>query len=166
MDLLFERAIRHSKPLPDFTGSEAHKVSLTLHGTMTDPDFVRFLEKIGQENLASFSTRDFLALNLVHRNQQIPPKLRSNLVALIERGVLSVSDRQWDRQTRKELLLRRIRVNAGAGSQLNELMQVLPNLSRRQVQELVRELREEGQIHNRGSTRAARWYPGAVPTGE
>ncbi|MBN2323487.1 MAG: hypothetical protein JXQ30_07115 [Spirochaetes bacterium] len=38
-------------------------------------------------------------------------------------------------------------------------MQVLPALSRSQVQNLLRELKSEGIIHNVGRTRAALWYP-------
>ena len=38
-------------------------------------------------------------------------------------------------------------------------MQVLPALSKDQVQKLVAELKKEGKIHKIGATKAALWYP-------
>jgi ATP-dependent DNA helicase RecG len=45
MNIMFERSVMQSKPLPDFTGSAAHEVRLTLHGIVTNAAFIRFLEK-------------------------------------------------------------------------------------------------------------------------
>ena len=45
-------------------------------------------------------------------------------------------------------------------AQMEEFRQVLPALSRSQIQVLLRELRGEGSIHSVGVTKAARWYPG------
>jgi predicted HTH transcriptional regulator len=64
-----------------------------------------------------------------------------------------------DRDTNKELLLKHIRENAKHGARLEELQQVLPSLSRNQVQTLVRELKKSNKIKNIGRTNAARWYP-------
>lgn len=41
----------------------------------------------------------------------------------------------------------------------DELMQVLPPLSKDQVQKLVTELKKEGKIYKIGVTKAALWYP-------
>jgi hypothetical protein len=38
-----------------------------LHGELQDPEFLRFLEEIGRECLATFSTEDFLVVDLVYR---------------------------------------------------------------------------------------------------
>jgi ATP-dependent DNA helicase RecG len=185
MDLMFESAIRHSKPLPDFAGSAEHKVCLTLHGTMGDPAFVRFLEKIGQENLASFGTRDFLVLDLVHREQVMPEVLKPRLLHLREQGIVETIGRGrgtryllsrrfyaaigqrgtytrrrgLDRGANKALLLKHIKDNGAGGTKLEELQQVLPSLSRHQVQRLVRELKGAGCVINQGTTNAARWFP-------
>ena len=63
------------------------------------------------------------------------------------------------------LLLKHIQDNRKEGSQLQELMQVLPSLSRDQVQKLLQDLKIEGRIHNIGYTKAARWYLGRSPSG-
>ena len=185
MDLLFERAIRHSKPLPDFTGSAAHKVSLTLHGTMRDPAFVRFLEKVGQENLASFATQDFLVLDLVHREQPVPDTLRPRLIHLREQGIIEsvgkgrgvryllsrrfyaalgqkgsyTRRRGLDKDTNRELLAKHLSENAAEGCPLSQLHQVIPHISRRAVQRLLNDLRASGRARLGGSGRGARWFP-------
>lgn len=63
-----------------------------------------------------------------------------------------------DRETNKQLLLKHIRDNDREGSPFRELAQVLPSLSRRQVQELLRSLRSDGHVRLVGQTSAARWH--------
>ena len=191
VNLMFEQSIQHGKPVPDFTGTGQYQVVLTLDGQIRDPRFLQFLEKVGREKLESFSTRDFVLLDLVHREQPVPDHLRHRLQVLAEKGVIEtfgrgrgtrhVLSRRYyafakkkglytrkrglDRETNKALLLKHIRDNAASGSSLKELMQVLPALSARQIQRLVRELRATGQVHNVGVTRATLWYPrGSEPT--
>jgi len=155
---------------------------LTLHSEIQDPQFLRFLEKIGQERLSTFTAQDFLLLDLIRREQQISSELKPRLAQLLDQGVIErigkgkfVLSRQFysflgqrgvytrkrglDRETNKSLLLKHIEGNRTGGSKLDELMQVLPSLSRDQVQNLIREFRAEGKIYNVGKTSAARWYP-------
>lgn len=63
-----------------------------------------------------------------------------------------------DRDTNKELLLKHIRKNNEVGTPFKELQQVLPGLSRNQIQVLIRELKEEGRAFCQGKTHAAKWY--------
>lgn len=184
-DRIFEECVRQSKPLPDFTQTDAYQVSLTLRGEVQDPAFIRFLETVGGEQQVSFSTQDFLVLDLVHREQRVPSDLQPSLRRLIELGAVEsigrgrgtryflarrfyvLSGRQGsytrrrglDRNANKALLLRHITDNAAAGTRLEELQDVLPALSRHQIQTLLRELKRERAVTNRGITKAARWYP-------
>jgi len=66
------------------------------------------------------------------------------------------------------LLLKHIQDNAQEGSQLAELIQVLPALSSDQVQWLLRALQADGYVHKVGHTKGARWYPGRekIETGD
>jgi hypothetical protein len=57
---MFEECIKESKPWPSFAGSDDYQVVVTLQGEVQDPRFLRFLEKVGKEKLASFTTADFL----------------------------------------------------------------------------------------------------------
>lgn len=187
MNLMFESAIRQGKALPSFAGTSAHEVRLTLHGTIASPAFVRFIERLGEERLKSFSTYDFLALDYVRREQSMPEHLTASLPGLIAAGAVESVGRGTryilarelyaalggkgvytrtkglDRGTNKALLLKHIQDNAASGAQMEEFRQVLPALSRSQIQVLLRELRKEGAIHSVGLTKAARWYPGAGP---
>ena len=184
LDLMVETAVRQSKPLPDFTGSAPHEVRLRLEGTVQDAAFVRFLERIGEAQLRSFSTHDFLALDSLRREQVLSPSQRQRLPALVEAGVVEsqgrgpraryflsrglyaalgrkgayTRKRGLDHDTNKELLCKHIRENDGDGSPLADLAQVLPALSGRQVQRLLNELRAEGRIRVVGARRWARWY--------
>ncbi|MDE2743308.1 MAG: putative DNA binding domain-containing protein [Gemmatimonadota bacterium] len=190
-DRIFRECIQQSKPLPDFSHTDAYSVWLTLHGDIQDLEFLRFLEEIGREQVSSFSLDDLLVVDLVHREQPVPDDLKPRIEHLLEQGIIErmgrgrgvrlLLSRQFyrhigkagvytrkrglDRETNKELLLKHIQDNRKRGSQLRELVQVLPALSYVQVQKLLQELRIKGQIHKVGNTSAARWYPGGPPSG-
>ena len=190
-DLIFRECIQHSKPLPDFSHTDAHSVWLTLRGDIQDPEFLRFLEEVGLERVAAFSLDDLLLVDLVHREQGVPEHLMSRVGHLLEQGIIErmgrgrgvrlllsrrfyrhigkagtyTRVRGLDRETNKELLLKHIQDNRNEGSPLKELVQVLPALSRVQVQKLLQDLRIKEQVHKVGNTRAARWYPGKPPSG-
>ena len=190
-DRIFRECIQQSKPLPDFSHTDAYSVWLTLHGDIQDQEFLRFLEEIGREQVAAFGLDDLLVVDLVHRKQPVPDDLKPRIGHLLDlgiiervgrgRGVRLLLSRQFyrhigqagvytrrrglDRETNKELLLRHIQDNRKEGSQLRELVQVLPALSYVQVQKLLQELRIKGQIHKVGNTSAARWYPGGPLAG-
>lgn len=182
MNLMFERSIRQGKSLPDLAGTDDFFVVVTLHGHIQDPQFIQFLEKLGQDRLQAFSTQDFLVLDLVHRERNVPTHLIPRARLLTEIGALEpVSRGRYilgrpyfvltgrtgaytrmkgiSRPNRKALLLKHIEDNSASGSRLEDLMGVLPDQGRSQVQVLLRELRREGRIEVVGRTRAARWHP-------
>jgi len=184
LDLMYRTCIQQGKPLPDFSRTSEHSVWVTLHGQVQDPEFLRFLEEVGQERLAVFSTEDFLVLDLVHRGQGIPEFLRPRMETLVEQGIIErigrgrgvrylLSQRFYralgrpgaytrrrglDRETNKQLLLQHIARSGTTGAALAEMQEVLPGLSRNQIQGLLRELREEDRIRMEGQRRWARWF--------
>src|SRR5579875_3873692 len=137
---MFEECIRESKPKPDFSGTDDHQVSVTLRGEVQDPRFLQFLEQVGRGR----GTRYILS--------------RKFYRFLGKRGVYT-RKRGLDRETNKALLLKHIEDNQQEGSQLGELMQVLPALTRFQVQTLLRELKRDRRIASVGTRRAGRWFP-------
>ena len=184
IDYMFRTLIEEGKRQPDFTGTDDHRVSVVLDGEIQNPQFLRFLEKVGQEEQVSFGTADLIVLDYVHREQPVPPELRMVLPSLLERGVIErigrgrgvrylLSQRFYsflgrrgsytrarglDRDTQKELLMRHIKASEPAGAPLKELQEVLKDLSRKQVQTLLRELREAGRVVVTGITRSGRWH--------
>lgn len=185
MNLIFEQSIRQGKHLPDFTGTDAHQLMLTLEGHVQDSRFVQFLEKVSAETGEVFSTNHFILLDRIHRGSPVPEELRPLLRQMVDIGVVEslgrgrgvryfLSKRYYastgakgvytrkhglDRETNKALLLKHIRDYEATGSVLKDLMQVLPALSRSQVQSLLREMKDDGRLRKEGRTRASRWYP-------
>lgn len=183
INLIYETAIQQSKPLPDFTGTDKFQVCITLNGTVQNPAFIQFLEKIGKETQQNFSTRDWLILDLLSREKQIPDSLKPRLYDLIEMGIVErigkrrvILSRKYfrfvgkkgeytrksglDRETNKALLEKHITDHKSEGSPMRDLLQVLPALSREQVKGLLKELRQEGRIYMTGVKRGSLWFPG------
>lgn len=71
--------------------------------------------------------------------------------------------RGLDRETNKALLLQHIAHFRQEGSRLQDLLQVLPQLTRDQVQKLLRELKSAGLVSVTGKTKSSRWFPGTGP---
>ena len=156
---------------------------LTLEGSVQNPAFIRFLDRLGKERLQSFSTHDFLTLDAIARELPLTEALRARLPGLIDAGVVESQGRGrgvrhhlsralhaslgksgaytrrrgLDHETNKALLLAHLRGNPETGAPLSELCQVLPAQSTSSVQRLLRELRSEGRVILRGSRKGARW---------
>ena len=129
------------------------------------------MKEIGEDRLESFSTSDFLIVNALYHEKPISEYLRPRLKWLTDIGVVEHVGRNryvlsqqlyaavgktgvhtrivgLDRNTNKELILTHIQKNRG--TQFKELQQVLPSLSRGEVQVLMRELKEQGKIYVEG----------------
>jgi ATP-dependent DNA helicase RecG len=186
VNLIFEESIKESKPLPDYSRSDAHAVDLVIRGDI-DPKFLRFLEKVGRERLADFHTGDLLLIDLIHREQPIPEEYKSRLPYLIEQGVIErVRGKEYvlsgqfhkylgrrgtytrklglDRDENRAILLKHIEMNKEEGSPLRDLGEVLPSKSRMQVRTLLRGMMLDGMIHYVGYGAISRWHPGPKPT--
>jgi ATP-dependent DNA helicase RecG len=136
----------------------------------------------------SFEATDFLTLDLINREEKLPQWARDRMPALLKSGVVERIGRKYmlsrkyyefvdrkgvysrkrglDRETNKLLLLKHIRDNRKNGSRLNDLRQVLPALSRRQVQALIAALKKQNKVWMVGKTSAARWYPHGTSKGQ
>ena len=191
MNLMIENAIKQTKPLPDFSGTAAHEVRLTLVGTVQNPAFIRFLSRLGDERLNALHTHDYLALDALQRDlpQPFATELAARLPALCDLGVVERQGRGTgtryllsrelyaalgqpgaytrrkglDHETNKALLEKHINGSGNAGAPMAELVQVLPALSRTQIKRLMEELAQANRVHLRGITRNSRWFSGPPP---
>lgn len=178
---MFEECIKESKPRPDFTGTDEYQVSVTLRGEVQDTEFLRFLEQVGKETLASFTTQDLLVLDYLHRDEPIPQQLKDRLPVLRTREVVEITGRGrgtryilsrrlsafigrkgaytrkrgLDRETNKALLMRHLENFGRAG--IKEFEEALPGLTRGQIHTLLRVLRQEGKIRRVGERRGSKW---------
>ena len=139
--------------------------------------------RIFKEVLASFTTKDFLLLDFIHKEENIPQEFTERIPRLLDLGVVVragkgryvLSKRFYsmtgakgvytrkkglDRDTNKALLLKHIKENKKTGSRFQEFMQVLPSLTVDEVKTLIKEMKKDGEIHVVGRTRGARWFPG------
>jgi ATP-dependent DNA helicase RecG len=184
MNRIFESCIKESKQKPDFSNTDDYNVWLTLHGEVQHTEFLRFLEKLGEESLQSFTTKDLLVIDHVFKEERVPDQYRDNLFRLIESGIIErvsrgkgsryilsrrfysylgkrgeyTRKRGLDRETNKALLLNHIQLNNKKGSAFKEFIQVLPSLSQNQIKSLIKELKSEGSIYCVGKTRSAIWF--------
>jgi ATP-dependent DNA helicase RecG len=177
-DRMFRASIREGKPLPEYSESDMHQVVLKLHGEIRDLTFVQFLEKVGNELLASFGVSDFIVLDHVNRGVAIPPALAGRVALLLEKGVIERHGRgklllsrryytfvgrrgvytrkrglRWEKQ--KALVVQHLE-NFGRAT-IREFEDALSELSRSQIHRLLRELRAEGQVRVSGAKRGSAW---------
>ena len=161
MNLIYELSIKEAKSLPDFKGTDANFVCITLNGLVIDKKMLSLINKIGAERLESLSTDDFLVIDALFHDRKLSEELRSRIKRLVDMGIVEhIQLAELDRETNKELIFKHIKNNGANGTPLKELYQVLPNHSRSQIQVLLRELRKEKRIYSKGSTSAAKWYEG------
>ena len=189
VNLMIEQAVRQTKPLPDFSRSASHEVFLTLAGTVQNPAFLRFLERIGEDSLSRFQTLDFLALDALAHGRELTPEMKSRLPDLIEAGAVECQGRGkgqrfflsralyevmgspgsytrkkgLDHETNKALLIRHLQEAAEKGAPIRELEGVLPAQSRTNIRRMLSELREEGLVELLGSSSAQRWFLRQTP---
>ncbi|MGE5481580.1 MAG: ATP-binding protein, partial [Bacteroidota bacterium] len=181
---MFEDSIKQGKPWPDFSGTDAYQVMLTLHGQMQDPGFVSFMERINREIQLAFDVHDLMLLDLIHRGEPVPAQLQPRLRRLVDFGVIETIGRgrgtQYllarrfyvatgqrgfytrrkglDREQNKALLLKHLQDAFPDGCAMKELQQVVPALSRGFIKRLLDELRREGKARLEARKRWSRWF--------
>lgn len=183
MDKIFDSSLREGKGNPDFAGTDASEVVLTLPGEVIDQSFVSLIE-IAEERNIPLHVEHLMTLDQIRRgvapsseaNGLVNHLVRIGLVETIRKGrkqllILSRSMSRYlgeagtytresglTRPTYKELLKKAIENCGEQGASLNEFRQVLPMISDRQIRDLLEELKAEGALMVVGRTRAARWF--------
>jgi len=71
MNLIYELAVKEAKPLPNFTGSDAMFVKLTLDGQVIHPRMLALLKEIGDDRLNVMTTDDYLLLSALFREEDL-----------------------------------------------------------------------------------------------
>lgn len=183
MNLIYEELIKQSKPIPEWTRTDQYQVGLTMNGTVQDPAFVRFVEKVSKETTAIFNTHDWMLLAAASRGEKFPDGSESRAARLLDLGLIEkVKGRNYmlsrkyhefvgkkgaytrkkglDREQNLALLLKHIEENKATGSKLEELCQVLPALPTTHVQSLLRTLLRRKAARSVGRTNQGRWFPG------
>ena len=105
-----EECARHGKPLPDYSRSDPHQVWLTLDGEIRDENFLKFLERVGQETLDTLDPHDVLIRGLIASGKRLPAELQPHVPRLLELGILDRTGRG------KPILAKRLYASAKGGS--------------------------------------------------
>ena len=149
--------------------------------SVLDKEMLSVIRRISEKDSEMLSTEDFLTINALYHGQTLNRKMQDRLPRLTDMGIVEhIGHKKYvlarslyaatgkagihtrrvglDRDTNKELLLKHIRENNAVGTPFKELQQVLPGLSRNQIQVLVRELKMDGKVFCKGRTHAAKWY--------
>lgn len=182
MNLIYEDLIKQSKPMPDFSRTDQYQVGLTLFGTVEDPAFVRFVEKVSKESTTFFSTHDWLLMAAASRGDKLPRESETRIKRLIDLGIIErgkgrafLLSRKYyefvgkiaaytrkkglDREHNLALLKKHIYECGNGGASLDELSQVLPSLPKGEVRNLLRALKGMNLTTVVGMGSGARWIP-------
>lgn len=169
MNLIYELAVREAKPLPDFSGTDAYFVRLTLSGQVIDKRMLAMFKKIGDERLEKMTTDDYILLSKLFsdkKHEGIQPKRFTHLVELgiveqtangikIANGEsLSVANRSLSvaATDRKQAIIDFLETNGQAKTR--DLIEVV-DLSDGRVRALLRKMVEDGTIEKIGDKRFA-----------
>ena len=190
-DIMFTESVPEAKPLPSFEDSDDQRVVLRLRGVVENPEFLMVMDAISNERLELFDVRDFLVLDEVMRRGRVRRDLQDRIERLVRagalertgRGRLMLAQRFYTasgkpgaytrtkglaRPQQKELVVQHLRESGAAGAGFGDFSEMLPGLTRGQLQTLLKELRKERRIHLVGERRFARWHtgPGSEGTDE
>ena len=93
MNLMYEMAVREAKPLPDFTGSDAYFIKLTLNGRIVDTRMLTLIKKIGDERLEEMTTDDYIVLSMMFHGNGLEDIDRARFEHLVELGIVKPAER-------------------------------------------------------------------------
>lgn len=164
MNLIYEFAVREAKPLPNFLGTDAYFVRLTLNGQVINKSMLASLKKIGDERLDRMTTDDYILLSKFFCDEldDISPERFAHLEEL---GVikncklasdenLSVANRPLSATAadrKKNIILFLEKNNQGKVSDFIEII----GLSEGRIRDLLREMVRDGIIEKVGDKRYA-----------
>ena len=182
IDKMVETAVRHSKPLPDFSKSTDTHVRLVLDGTLTNPHLVRFFIQLEEEGELKFSTPEFLALHAIANGLPLDTPLKSSLARLLKEGFIERNGKRGravryhlsptilkatghtplpeptiDTEAAQEAILRHLAECGESGAPISELAEMLSGVPRSKVKTMLNSLRDDKLVRLEGKNRYARW---------
>ena len=92
MNMIYEMTIREAKPLPDFSGSDAYFVKLTLNGKVFDLRMLQLIKKLGEKTLDAMTTDDYLLIVAAFTGKGLENIHPSRFEHLLELGVVKQTE--------------------------------------------------------------------------
>ncbi|MDD2772539.1 MAG: putative DNA binding domain-containing protein [Elusimicrobiales bacterium] len=178
MNDIFSSSIREGKGMPDFSGSDSYSVHLHIPTQLKDKDFILFLEKVAKDKQILLSFEEIYELERIREQKTWDLQFKDKFLDLgiIERvgrtsgakyilahayykhaGKPGVHTRLAgiSRDKRKELILSHIEKNEKGF--VKDFMDILPELGRADINNMLQELRKDGKIKFIGPRRSGYW---------
>jgi hypothetical protein len=92
MNLMYELAMKEAKPLPDFAGSDAYYIMLTLNGTAIDTRMLAFVKKADEGLLDALTVDDYILLGQMYQGKDVDFANPSRYDHLVELGIVRFNE--------------------------------------------------------------------------
>ncbi|TAL57741.1 MAG: hypothetical protein EPN85_13345 [Bacteroidetes bacterium] len=179
IDNIFETSIRQGKGLPDFAGTNDGTVQINIPANVKDAEFVKFLEKVANEQQIIFSFDEiyeleklrekkilsvlnhkekFLKLGIIEKVGKTSGTkyiLSHRYYSYQEKPGVYTRIKGFSRESKKELIMEHIR-REGKGRR-DDFIDAFPELQPNDISNFLQELKREGKIEREGSDRAGYW---------
>lgn len=174
VDKMFYYCIMESKPLPDYSKTDAYQVNLTFRATIQDKAFLFFIREVQESREEKLNVFDLLVLDKIRRgiNEGLDPNIieklrRERLIELKEGAVYSLSDKYNQYIPHKESIKG---VTLGQLQKVNECFKTHENISKsilmetfngilteKQVRSLISRMEQSGIIKRIGVGKATKY---------
>lgn len=179
MDDIFDRTIRDGKGKPDLSPSDDFSVVLRIPAQVKDLNFVLFLERVANDKQISLTFEEICELETIRENQAAEnPEYRKKFLELgiiekiggtsgakyilshnyyAQEGKTGVYTRLvgTSREQKKLLILNHLKKNKKGYAQ--DFRDVFPELKRKDITNLLQELKVAGKILHSGGQRTGYW---------
>jgi hypothetical protein len=85
-------AVREAKALPDFKGTDAYFVKLTLNGQVVDKRILTMFHKVGKEILEKMTTEDFILISRFYNKNELADIDPMDVAHLVQLGIIGQTD--------------------------------------------------------------------------
>jgi ATP-dependent DNA helicase RecG len=92
MNLIYEMAVREAKPLPDFSGTDAYFVKLTIGGKILDKRMLSLIKSIEDEHLNAITTDDYILLMNLFQGKNLGDIKPEKFEHLLELEIIKRTD--------------------------------------------------------------------------
>lgn len=152
VDKMFYYCIMESKPLPDYSKTDAYQVNLTFRATIQDKAFLFFIREVQESREEKLNVFDLLVLDKIRSgiNEGLDPNIieklrRERLIELKEGAVYSLSDKYNQYIPHKESIKG---VTLGQLQKVNECFKTHENISKSTLMETFNGILTEKQVRS------------------
>lgn len=180
IDDIFDKTLKDGKGSPKFIGTDETTVCITIPAKIEDKKFVGYLEKIAKEKKIDFKPEEIIELENIRKAQKIKDvkhKEKFIKLGIIEsvgqgRATKYILSHQYylhdgrlgiytrligtSREEKKILILKHLKNNLKA--KISDFQDLFPDLSKKEIQNLLQELRQQNRLIFIGNKRSGFWH--------